>query len=389
MTEFFDQLKPIVQRALDEDVGDGDVTTNCTIPAEVWLSGAFIGKADGVIAGLEVARLAFQLVDVRVQLTVIKADGAFVQKGDVIARVAGPCRALLTGERGHYEIAAGGDAGPYLRAMERFAPGIGLIPEQIWDAPDLPSRHLRFGGPTGAALPLLWAHAEYVKLQRSAADGKIFDLIEAAVNQGFTSVMIDASALPLEQNIAVTREVVAFAHSRLVSVEAELGRIGSADLVETDTDEELFTDPQEAAYFVQQTGIDALAVSVGTAHGVYQVRQPKIDLERLKAIRLLTPTLLVLHGGSGTPIEMIQSAIRLEGGGVSKVNVATDLELALLASLGLKERMTDSALRAFPAGELDRGAHAVKQVVEDKIVHFLTSNNHARDYPVQGSNHHA
>jgi len=215
-----------------------------------------------------------------------------------------------------------------------------------------------------------------------------FSLIEAAVNQGFTSVMIDASALPLEQNIAITREVVAFAHSRLVSVEAELGRIGTADFLETDTDEELYTDPQEAAYFVQQTGIDALAVSVGTAHGVYQVRQPKIDLERLKAIRLLTPALLVLHGGSGTPTEMIQSAIRLEGGGVSKVNIATDLELALLGSLGLKERTTDAALRAFPAEELELGAQAVQQVVEDKIVHFLASDNHASDYPIQGSDRH-
>ena len=209
-----------------------------------------------------------------------------------------------------------------------------------------------------------------------------FGLIEAAVNQGFTSVMIDASALPLEQNIAVTRDVVAFAHSRGVSVEAELGRIGTADFLETDTDEELYTDPQEAAYFVQQTGIDALAVSVGTAHGVYQVRQPKIDLERLKAIRRLTPVLLVLHGGSGTPIEMIQSAIRLEGGGVSKVNIATDLELALLGSLGLKERTTDAALRAFLLEELDPGAQAVQQVVEDKIVHFLTSKDHASDYPI-------
>ena len=215
-----------------------------------------------------------------------------------------------------------------------------------------------------------------------------FDLIEAAVNQGFTSVMIDASVLPLEQNIAVTREVVAFAHSRQVSVEAELGRIGSADHFETDTDEELYTDPQEAAYFVQQTGIDALAVSVGTAHGVYQVRQPKIDLERLKAIRRLTPALLVLHGGSGTPTEMIQSAIRLEGGGVSKVNIATDLELALLGSLGLKERTTDAALRAFPTEKLDLGAQAVQKVVEDKIVHFLTSHNHASDYPTQESNDH-
>jgi glucoamylase len=90
---------------------------------------------------------------------------------------------LLTGERGHYEIAAGRDAGPYLRALERFAQGIGLIPEQIWDAPNLPARHLRFGGPTGASLPLLWAHAEYVKLQRSAKDGKIFDLIDAAYDR--------------------------------------------------------------------------------------------------------------------------------------------------------------------------------------------------------------
>jgi fructose-bisphosphate aldolase class II len=161
-----------------------------------------------------------------------------------------------------------------------------------------------------------------------------------------------------------------------------LGRIGTADFIETDTDEELYTDPQEAAYFVQQTGIDALAVSVGTAHGVYKVRQPKIDLERLKAIRLLTPVLLVLHGGSGTPIDMIQNAIRLEGGGVSKVNIATDLELALLGSLGLKERATDAALRTIPPEALDLGSQAVQQVVEEKIVHFLTSNNHASDYPI-------
>jgi glucoamylase len=90
---------------------------------------------------------------------------------------------MLTGERGHYEIAAGRNAGPYLRALEKFAQGIGLIPEQIWDGPNLPSRHLRLGGPTGAALPLLWAHAEYVKLQRSAKEGKIFDLIEAAYDR--------------------------------------------------------------------------------------------------------------------------------------------------------------------------------------------------------------
>jgi glucoamylase len=90
---------------------------------------------------------------------------------------------LLTGERGHYEIAVGRDPGLYLGALEKFAQGIGLIPEQIWDAPDLPARHLRFGGPTGAAVPLLWAHAEYVKLHRSAADGIVFDLIDAAYDR--------------------------------------------------------------------------------------------------------------------------------------------------------------------------------------------------------------
>jgi glucoamylase len=90
---------------------------------------------------------------------------------------------LLTGERGHYEIAAGRDPGVYLRTLEKFAQGIGLIPEQIWDAPDLPSRYLSFGGPTGSAVPLLWAHSEYVKLHRSAADGKIFDLIDPAYDR--------------------------------------------------------------------------------------------------------------------------------------------------------------------------------------------------------------
>ena len=210
-----------------------------------------------------------------------------------------------------------------------------------------------------------------------------FALIQAAVAAGFTSVMLDASALPLEENIAETRRVVAFAHAHAVSVEAELGRIGSADRVETETDQELFTDPQEAAFFVEQTGIDALAVSVGTAHGVYRVRQPRIDIERLKAIRALTPVLLVLHGGSGTPLEMIRNAIQLPGGGVSKVNIATDLELALFDELGMQERVTDAALRALPAEVLKRGVQAVQRVVEDKIIHFLGSSAHARDYQVE------
>jgi glucoamylase len=84
---------------------------------------------------------------------------------------------LLTGERGHYEIAAGGDAMPYIRAMERFASSTGLLPEQVWDQPDQPGVFMLLGRPTGSAMPLMWAHAEYVKLLRSVADGKVFDLV--------------------------------------------------------------------------------------------------------------------------------------------------------------------------------------------------------------------
>lgn len=93
---------------------------------------------------------------------------------------------MLTGERGHYEVTAGRDPSRYLRALENFARGIGLIPEQIWDAPDVPSRHLSFGGPTDAAVPLLWAHSEYVKLHRSAADRKVFDRIEPVYDRYVT-----------------------------------------------------------------------------------------------------------------------------------------------------------------------------------------------------------
>jgi glucoamylase len=84
---------------------------------------------------------------------------------------------LLTGERGHYELAAGGDPAPYIRALESFAHGVGLLPEQVWDADDLPERFLSRGRPTGAAMPLMWAHAEYIKLLRSVVDGQVFDLI--------------------------------------------------------------------------------------------------------------------------------------------------------------------------------------------------------------------
>jgi ketose-bisphosphate aldolase len=209
---------------------------------------------------------------------------------------------------------------------------------------------------------------------------KQLTLIEEAISCGFTSVMIDASAKELQDNIATTRDVVSYAHARGVSVEAELGRIAAGDSIENENDDELFTDPKEAGEFVRQTGVDALAVSIGTAHGAYLVKKPRIDLERLKAIRQHTQVHLVLHGGSGTPAEMIKAAIQLPGGGVSKINIATDLEVALYAELKCNMRLTETELNSFDKVEVNRGAQAVQKVVEAKITDFLISKGRAAEY---------
>lgn len=209
---------------------------------------------------------------------------------------------------------------------------------------------------------------------------KEFKVIEAAIAAGFSSVMIDASEKPLDENIETTRQVVEYAHARGVSVEAELGKIGTTDFVETDKDEELYTDPAEAKQFVDQTGVDALAVSVGTAHGVYLVRQPKVDYARLRAIRELTAVHLVLHGGSGVPIEMMKGAIQLPGGGVSKVNIATDLEVAFLGAIGKPERLSNAECSALPTDVLDVGRQAVEATVREKITDYLGSAGKASDF---------
>jgi len=202
-------------------------------------------------------------------------------------------------------------------------------------------------------------------------------VIAAAIEAGFTSVMIDQSAKPFEENVRVSREVVDYARARGFSVEAERGKIGTTDFVETDEDEEHFTDPDEAGRFVAETGVDALAVAVGTAHGHYTTRQPRVDLDRLKAIRARTPVHLVLHGGSGVPPEMIQAAVGLPGGGISKVNIATDLEHAMLTALGRTERMTDAQCSALPEREMRVAQDAVERVVVEKIEGFLGSANRA------------
>jgi fructose-bisphosphate aldolase class II len=144
-------------------------------------------------------------------------------------------------------------------------------------------------------------------------------LVRDAIDAGFTSVMIDTSALPFEENVTATLEVTALAKPRGVTVEAELGRLATAE--GGATAEEAQTDPEEARLFVERTGIDALAVAIGTAHGAYRF-PPKINIPRLKEIAAVVDIPLVLHGGSGTPADAIAGAIE---NGVAKINICTDL----------------------------------------------------------------
>lgn len=140
---------------------------------------------------------------------------------------------------------------------------------------------------------------------------KDLDIIQAAIDAGFDSVMIDASEQPLEKNMEIVKKVVAMAHAKGVEVEAEIGKISANDLIETDSTTQLYTDPQEAGYFAKETAVDFLAVSVGTVHGAYGTRKPHIELERIREIREQVSVPLVLHGASGVPSHLIKAAISL------------------------------------------------------------------------------
>jgi len=208
---------------------------------------------------------------------------------------------------------------------------------------------------------------------------KDMDRIKEAIDAGFHSVMIDASALEFDGNMAITREVVEYAHAKGVSVEAELGRILTTDKLETDQDSLLYTVPEEAAEFVMKTGVDALAVSVGSAHGVYPVKDPKIDYERIEQIRKLTNIPLVLHGGSGLPAKTVQKAIALPTGGVSKINIATDLEIEFQRVMNV-QRMPDVDVWKLDPAKLAEAGKAVQALVEDRIMNFLLSNGRATEF---------
>jgi fructose-bisphosphate aldolase class II len=166
-------------------------------------------------------------------------------------------------------------------------------------------------------------HPVPVVLHLDHADN--LDLVRAAVDRGFTSVMIDGSALEFAENVRLTRAAVEIAAPRGVSVEAELGHVGGSDPECTVHRESVLTEPDEVARFVRETGVDALAVSIGTSHGVYQ-SLPNLNIERLRELDAASPVPLVLHGGSGTPEDQIRNAVRH---GISKLNIYADLRIAM------------------------------------------------------------
>ena len=181
-----------------------------------------------------------------------------------------------------------------------------------------------------------------------------------AVAAGYSSVMFDGSQKPFEENIAMTRQVVEFCHAAGIPVEAELGKVGGIE-DGIGSDGCAYTDPEDAALFVERTGVDSLAVAVGTAHGVYK-GVPKLDLERLSRIREAVSIPLVMHGTSGVPEAAVRESIAR---GICKVNYATDLRFAFTA--GVRDCLPADPSMYDPIKYLAVARDRVKAVVTEKI----------------------
>ena len=197
------------------------------------------------------------------------------------------------------------------------------------------------------------------------------DAIKHYVDIGFNSTMIDASHEIYENNIKIVKEVVDYAHKFDATVEAELGRLGGQedDLV-VDEKDAMYTNPEQAKDFVEKTGIDSLAVAIGTAHGLYK-GTAKLDFDRLKEIREKVDVPLVLHGASDVPDELVKKAISL---GICKVNVATDLKIPF--SNAVKKYFIDNPEANDPRKYMTPGKEAMKAIVAHKIM-VCGSNNRA------------
>ncbi|WP_027722924.1 class II fructose-1,6-bisphosphate aldolase [Maridesulfovibrio zosterae] len=224
--------------------------------------------------------------------------------------------------------------------------------------------------------------------------GANFEICKEVIDGGFTSVMIDGSHLPFDENIALTQQVVAYAHDKGVWVEAELGRLAG---VEEDvvSDEHIYTDPDQAVEFVERTGCDSLAIAIGTSHGAYKFKgEAKLDFDRLDKIASLIPKFpIVLHGASsvvqeyvvmannfgadiggakGVPEDLLRKAASKA---VCKINIDTDIRLAMTAVI--RKFLVENPAAFDPRGYLGESRKAVKEMVRHKITKVLGCSNKA------------
>ncbi len=224
--------------------------------------------------------------------------------------------------------------------------------------------------------------------------GEDFEICKACIDDGFSSVMIDASAHDFEENIKLTKEVVDYAHDKGVVVEAELGKLaGIEDAVSVESANAIYTDPEKAKEFVERTGCDSLAVAIGTSHGAYKFKcEPKLDFDRLTKIKELLgwDYPLVLHGSSsvpqdlvkvcnqygakiedaqGVPEEMLSKASKM---GVTKINIDTDLRIAFTGQI--RKFFMENPSEFDPRKYLGPARDAVTEVVKRKIKVFGSEN---------------
>jgi fructose-bisphosphate aldolase class II len=226
--------------------------------------------------------------------------------------------------------------------------------------------------------------------------GEDFEVCKSCVDGGFSSVMIDGSKHPFEENIALTTKVVEYAHSKGVVVEGELGKLaGVEDAVNVKAEDATYTDPDQAVEFVKRTGVDSLAIAIGTSHGAYKFKgEPKLDFARLEKIAAMLPGFpIVLHGAStvlpefvkkcnefggdikgaqGVPEAMLRKAGTM---GVCKINIDTDLRLAMTASI--REHFVKNPGDFDPRQYLRPARDAIKGMVQHKIKNVLNCSNQA------------
>ncbi|MCT4536120.1 class II fructose-1,6-bisphosphate aldolase [Halodesulfovibrio sp.] len=222
--------------------------------------------------------------------------------------------------------------------------------------------------------------------------GQDFEICKQCIDGGFTSVMYDGSHLDFEENIAVTKQVVEYAHERGVVVEAELGRLAGIE-DDVQAEKSIYTDPDQAVEFVERTGCDSLAIAIGTSHGAYKFKgEARLDFARLEKISNMLPEYpIVLHGSSSVPQEFVEMANKYGGDigsakgvpeellrkaatfGVCKINIDTDIRLAMTANI--RKHFAENPSHFDPRQYLKPARQAVKDMVQHKIKHVLGCSN--------------